>query len=55
MELDPPSWRALIVFSCRSCHEMHKFPQQKPYCVPKVRMTTQLRKQILRLIMIRIT
>ena len=43
------------VFSCRLFHEMHKFWQPKPYCVPKVGVNTHLGNWILRLIIVRIT
>ena len=55
MELGPPSWRTLVVFSCRLLHKMHEFWQPKLYCVPKVRTTTHLKHQILRLTMVRIS
>ena len=55
MELGPPSWRTLILFSCRLLCKKHKFQQPKMYNVPKVGLTIHLRNPILRLIIIRIT
>ena len=35
MELGPPSWKTLVVFSCRLLHKLHKIQQPKPYVCQK--------------------
>ena len=36
MESGPPSWKTLVVFSCRLLHELHKIQQLKLYVCQKL-------------------